>query len=339
MKEADALAQAGYQVRVVAVSQNAEKDQLDRALTARRPWRLEVVKAHRRGPGRARWLLAVLRQQICLRASRFVAAAGLQGRAYSRFGPELARLAAHQRADLYIGHTLPALPAVVWAARRHGARLGFDAEDFQSGIRALHASPTHEDRLSEAIEAEYLPQCDHLTSASPGVSQALAELCGGRVPVPVLNVFSLADRPSRRPQRPAGGPLRLYWFSHVVGTDRGLEDAVLALRQLPAGSAELHLRGQCDSGARAYVAGLVAKAGVHTGAVIVHDPAPSDQMVALCGGFDVGLALEVPYSRNRIICMNDLCTNKVFTYLMGGLALAASAMNEGSAVYEGAGFS
>ncbi|NBV22705.1 MAG: hypothetical protein EBS05_12415 [Proteobacteria bacterium] len=29
----------------------------------------------------------------------------------------------------------------------------------------------------------------------------------------------------------------------------------------------------------------------------------------------------------------------MFTYLMGGLALAASAMNEGSAVYEGAGFS
>lgn len=339
VKEADALAQAGYGVRVVALSLNPGKDVLDRGLMATRPWRLEVVRAHRQGPGRARWLLAVTRQQACLRAVRLAAASGLRARAYSRFAPELACLAAREKADLYLGHTLPALPAAAWAARRHGARLGFDAEDFQSGIRSFQATPTLEDRLGEGIEAEYLPQCHHLTSASPGVSAALASRCGGRLPTPVLNVFPLTDRPVHRPVRPAGGPLLLYWFSQVIGTDRGLEDAVQALRQLPVGSAQLHLRGQCDGGARAYVAKLVASAGLADGAVVIHPPAPPEQMVALCGEFDVGLALEVPFSPNRIICMNDLCTNKVFTYLMGGLALAASAVDTGAVIYDGAGFS
>src|SRR2546422_9615422 len=63
-----------------------------------------------------------------------------------------------------------------------------------------------------------------------------------------------------------------------------------------------------------------------------------DSLVRLAAEYDVGLALEVPISENRIICMNDLCTNKVFTYLMAGLAVAASTLGEGATLYEGAGF-
>lgn len=338
VKEADALARAGYEVRVVALNQSPEQAHWDQTVMVGRRWRLETVTAHRHGRGRFRWLLAVVRQRSCLRPALWLSSRAMRACAYSRFAPELARLAAREPAALYLGHTLPGLPAAAWAARRRGARLGFDAEDFQSGIRATHEPITLMDRLGEAIEAEYLPQCDHLTSASPGVSAALAKLCGGRVPVPILNVFPLTDRPAQRPVRAPGGPLRLYWFSQVVGTDRGLESAVRALRRLPAGSAELHLRGRADDAARRFVAGLVRGSGLPASAVVLHDPAPPGQMVALCGDYDVGLALEVPASPNRIICMNDLCTNKVFTYLMGGLALAATSLRPTANVYEGAGF-
>jgi glycosyltransferase involved in cell wall biosynthesis len=338
VKEADALANAGYRVRVAAMNVLSEQAALDQALLAGRAWTLATVNAQRHGAGRARWLFAALRQQLCLRVAHRLNARALRPRAYSRFAPELARLAASEPADLYLGHTLAALPAAAWAARRRGTKLGFDAEDFQSGIRAHHAPRTLEDRLGEQIEAEYLPLCDHLTSASPGVSDALTPLCGGRRPEPVLNVFPLTHRPAQRPVRTPGGPLRLYWFSQVIGMDRGLEDAVSALRELPSGSAELHLRGRSDDAARRYVARLVSDAGLPEHAVVIHAPAPPEQMVALAGEHDVGLALEVPASPNRLICMNDLCTNKVFTYLMAGLALAATAVRPQAGVYEGAGF-
>ncbi|NDA67136.1 MAG: hypothetical protein EB141_11560 [Verrucomicrobia bacterium] len=338
VKEADALTRAGYAVRVVALNQSPDQERWDQTVMASRAWQLSTVVAHRHGSGRARWLFAVARQRGCLHAARWLTSRTVRVCAYSRFAPELARLAVREPAELYIGHTLPALPAAAWAARRRGARLGFDAEDFQSGIRATHAPVTLEDRLGEAIEAEFLPLCDHLTSASPGVSAALARLCGSRMPVPILNVFPLTDRPAQRPVRTPGGPLRLYWFSQVVGMDRGLEDAVQALRWLPTGSAVLHLRGRADEAARRYVAGLVSEAGLPASAVVLHEPAPPEHMVALCGEYDVGLALEVPASPNRIICMNDLCTNKVFTYLMGGLALAATSLQPAENVYDGAGF-
>lgn len=339
VKEADALAAAGYRVRVVAMNQEPEKWALDQALAATRPWRLEVVTAQRRGPGRALWLRAVFRQRCWQWTTRLLSTRGGRTRAYSRFAPELAHLAMQQRADLFISHTLPALPAAAYAARHWSAKLGFDLEDFPSGMRPLHAPPTREDLLEDAVESDYLPACVHLTAASPGVAAATAPRCGGRVPVAVLNVFRLAERPATRPPRRVGGPLRLYWFSQVVGTDRGLEDALGALRRLPEGAAELHLRGRCDAAARQYLDALMRATGVDGRRVIVHPPAPPDQLVAGCADYDVGLALEVPVSRNRMICMDDLCTNKVFTYLMGGLALAASALKQGGIIYEGAGFS
>ena len=43
-------------------------------------------------------------------------------------------------------------------------------------------------------------------------------------------------------------------------------------------------------------------------------------MVALCSGYDVGLATELPTSPNKIVC----ASNKIFTYLAAGLPVACS---------------
>lgn len=339
VKEADALAAAGFDVRVVAMNFELEKWELDQSLMATRRWKLEVVSARRHSDGHAAWLLAALRQKLCQGMPRWIASDGFRVRAFSRFALELAWLAAREVADLFLAHNLPALPAAARAARRWGARVGYDAEDFHSGMRQFDAASTREVELAERIEADYLPRCDHLTAASPGVAKAITGLCSGRRPVPILNVCSLSERPAERPARPAGRPLRLHWFSHVVGADRGLEDVVWALKLLPAGRVELHLRGRCDGPARRYLDKLIADAGVDNRTVTVHAPVAPNVLVALSAQYDVGLALEVPISPNRIICMNDLCTNKVFTYLMAGLALAASALQNGTVIFDGAGFS
>ncbi len=338
VKEADALHAAGFAVRVVAMDMDAARAQLDQSLMVGRGWQLEVVTARRNGAGHGLWRRAAFRQKLSSMLVQGVNTGGLRTLAYSRFAPELARLAAHEPADLFIAHNLPALPAAAQAARRWQAKLGYDAEDFQGGIRRFDAAPTLEDTLTARIEAEFLPQCQHLTAASPGVAAAIAGLAGGHRALPVLNVFPLAERPAAPPVRPPGGPLKLYWFSQVVGTDRGLADAVRAVALLPAGSVELHLRGQCDAAARRYLDELIARHGAATQAVTVHPPVPLRELVALTAQYDVGLALEEPISENRVICMHDLCTNKVFTYLLAGLALAATALSDEKPVYDGAGF-
>lgn len=339
VKEADALAAAGFDVRVVALNLEEEKWAWDQSIMAKRQWRLDLVAVQRNGLGHTRSLCAALRQRWCQLAAQAFASDAYRVRAFSRHAPELASLAGEEPADLFIAHNLPALPAAARAARRWGARVGYDAEDFHSGMRRLDLPPAHEDELAERIELDYLPRCDHLTAASPGVASAIADMGVRRKPTVVLNVFRLRDRPFRRPLRSEDKPLRLYWFSQVIGADRGLEDAVRALKQLPPGSVELTLRGRCDDEARRYLARLIHESGVDQRAILIKDPEPPDTLVRLAAQHDVGLALERPISQNRIICMDDLCTNKVFTYMMAGLAIAATATRDGGPVYSGAGFS
>jgi glycosyltransferase involved in cell wall biosynthesis len=337
VKQADALEAAGYQVRIVAVSLEHAKWQLDQALMPGRNWKLNVVTASRKGPGRRLWFYSALRQKFCLRAVRIFPQEGLVIRASSRHGVELAQLARSEQADLFIAYKLQVLPAAAQAAQQWKAKLGFDVEDFHTGMRRFGAKRSREEKLNERIEAEYLPRCNTLTAASPGVASAVSRRYG-QEPVPLLNVFPLAERPAKRQDRPIGAPLRLHWFSHVVGPDRGLEDAVRALRLLPAGSTELHLRAQCDDSGRRYLERLIDKTAVSRRAVVIHAPVPPNLLVSTAAEYDVGLALEVPISENRMICMRDLCTNKVFTYLLAGLAVAASGLEERASIYDGAGF-
>jgi glycosyltransferase involved in cell wall biosynthesis len=72
--------------------------------------------------------------------------------------------------------------------------------------------------------------------------------------------------------------------------------------------------------------------------LFVREPVSPTELVKYVAQFDVGLALETAVSENRMICMRDLCTNKVFTYLLAGLAIAASGIEARSSIFGGAGF-
>ena len=56
--------------------------------------------------------------------------------------------------------------------------------------------------------------------------------------------------------------------------------------------------------------------------VVTHPPASPDQMVELCRGYDVGLALEQPEVANRAIALS----NKPLTYILAGLPVAITAV-------------
>ena len=324
VKEADALHGAGHDVRVVAIWADATNGMRDDALMRSRDWRLHRIRvARREWDSRFRWVAGSLTQAAARQAfDRGVRTDAIRDQAASRFVRQLTRAAAREPADVIVGHNLQALPAVVRAARRIGgdARVGFDLEDLHSGELPDEPSIEATRRLVSEVERRYLPECDFLLASADGIADEVVRQYGVRRPSVVHNVFPLSDRSvtTTEERRGGGGTVSLYWYSQVIGPRRGLEEAVTALSQLPP-TVHLHLRGNRDESYAESLASLASELGVEN-RVHVLAPAPPDALVSLARQHDIGLALEQPTTLNRRLCV----TNKFFTYLLGGIAVAAT---------------
>lgn len=316
VKEADALAARGAEVMVVSLGLTdlAELHERDARVRAAGRWRNVQL-------GRVSRPLEALRA-LAQRVARLLCGLGLRhpsllALALHRHVDRLARAATQHPAELYIAHNLAALPAAATAASRHGARLAFDAEDFHAGELADTAG--FQRQLIEALEAEFLPRCAYVSAASPGIAEAYALRYGIPLPAVVLNVFPRAHAVTEA--TPAGswqpGP-SLYWFSQTTGPDRGLETAVMALA-LARSRPHLCLRGSLVPAYGEALRTLARQQGV---ADRLHflPPAPPDEMSRLAACHDLGLAAETLRTLNRRICLS----NKLFTYLLGGLPVLAT---------------
>lgn len=320
VKEADALAEAGYTVHVLCMDCGLWPSQTDSSVMAVRPWTCQYVggMAHSRP-----WIHRAtrLRQGCSKRALPWFSWSGmLRQAAMVRVGPELEAAALRHPAKLYVAHNVTVLRAAVRAAAKFGGRVGYDAEDFYTGMHAIGQPPSLLERVAEEIERKYLPSCDYITAASPGIAAAYVEKYRIARPMTVLNVFPLAQRPAAFRSGSAPGPLRLYWFSQCIGCDRGLEDIVQAMGLLGDAHIELHLRGNWQAGYRERLLAVARSAGVNGDRIVIHAPAPPDEMARLSAKCDIGLALERPSDHNRTICL----TNKLFVYLLAGNAIIAT---------------
>src|SRR5271155_5110423 len=186
VKEADALHEAGYVVKVVIGGNSAPSVRpLDDTILARARWRVTKV-----GLGsRPVYAVRRIRQEIARKTFR-PGRLGLQQAiwAHSPITPSLAKAAEAEAADLYIGHYVAALPAVAWAARRHRAKFGFDAEDDHVGELIDTPENGLEIAIRQRIEAHFLSQCRHRTAASPDIARVYDRRCGISM-TPILNVF------------------------------------------------------------------------------------------------------------------------------------------------------
>jgi glycosyltransferase involved in cell wall biosynthesis len=322
VKEADTLAAAGYDVRVVGCQLTAWIAERDLDLARRRMWRYDVVRAVPRGPW-GRWLRTRSHVRTLLYrglSSRIVPRRGLDERALVRFYPELVEEVCREPADLYVAHTLEALPVAAAAGRRFGARLGYDAEDLYTGELGAAQEASPRQRLVERVEGASIRACDYVSAPSPEVSAALARIYGIPQPIVLHNVFRWADRDrldglvkDRR-----GPDLSLYWYSQTIGPDRGLEDAIRACGLL-RGRLQLHVRGVLPDGERGRLATLARECGT-ADRLLLHASVPPDELLSRAAEHDVGLALESPVSESRRLSV----TNKLFVYLLAGLGVAAT---------------
>jgi len=316
LKAADALQDAGYQVRVVSTRHVSWAWHTDLCVKMRRPWAWQVID-YDRASARRKQLSSGVRFRGAQAAARAAGPARvpltIAIRGYSRMHDELATTIASEPADFVYGGTTGALAAVADGAQRLGARFGLDLEDFHSAEQTGEGSELAH-ALAERIESDVLPKATFLTAGSPMIADAYSAKYNVR-PTPIHNTFStnFAGAPNR------GGPLRLYWFSQTLGPGRGLGDVIAAVGRCGI-TAELHLRARPIA---AYAAGLTRFQARFAPSlkIVFHDPESPDRMVELAQAYDLGVSTEDGTVLNHRLCLG----NKIFTYLAAGTPVLLTA--------------
>jgi hypothetical protein len=317
LKAADALHEAGYDVRVICTRHTAWAGAADDRLRGCRPWRCDVIDYDSRAaPG------TYVRTGIRFRTAQAVAQLigrrhcplSVAARGYSRVHTELVRAALAEPADLYYGGTTGALAATAEAGRRAQVPYALDLEDFHGAEREESADGQLAHGLAERIQQRVLRGATFLTAGSDAIAAAYADTYGVH-PITLHNTFPL---PAITPDFSAGNGhlLRLCWFSQTIGPRRGLDDVVHAMG-LVGTAGELHLRGRAMP---EYLQSLRALAGrvAPRLAIIHHEPCDPDTLIDACRRHDVGLAVEPGFSLNNRLALS----NKAFTYMLAGLAVA-----------------
>ncbi len=236
--------------------------------------------------------------------------------AISRASYWLFRQVPHHKADLYIAHTLGALPSVIRAARKNGVKAGFDAEDFHRGEMTMGKSIAAK---NTRIEQQYFPKVDYFTAASPMITDQYRKLYPGIPGECVNNYF-----PRRFLQQPAtvhaGAPLKLWWFSQKIGRGRGLEDVISAMGRLNNKNVQLTLLGNITDEMRGYLAEQMKTQNLDEGQLTILEPVAENELYRIGSNYDIGLALETGKSENLQYCL----ANKIFSYLLSGNAIIFS---------------
>ncbi|HLZ87972.1 MAG TPA: glycosyltransferase [Puia sp.] len=309
VKEVEALREAGETIIVFYSYWAAWALPADEELLARHPGVFRMVGG---SPGKDRlsWLLTRLFYKMAFRLGGRVPF--FRQYALARTTRSLEKAALRERADLFIAHNLGSLPAAVKAARKWGAAVGFDAEDYHRGEFERPEGPRY--RYTAYVEETFMPACDYLTAASPLIAEAYEKILGGKRLTVVNNVFS---RDYLQPERRSTGRgLRLFWFSQTVGPDRGLELIVRAIALLPEYEIRFDIAGACSDAYKALLTGFTNGKDY----LEFIPPVSPDRLFPLSAGYDIGMAAEVPHSENRDRCL----TNKLFTYLLAGNGILAS---------------
>jgi glycosyltransferase involved in cell wall biosynthesis len=312
LKAAEALVDAGYDVRVVSTTTGGWMSRADEQIRRRGRWRSTVVD-YGRSSGLPTWLWSGVRFKSASRVVRETGGRVIPRAAFGRVHGELVRAIEAEPADFIYGGTSGAIAATAEAGRRLAIPFAVDFEDFHCGEH-VGADEAPGNAIGRAAMRAAATGAAFVTAGS----QAIAEACETRLGIAATPIHNVFPRPDREPEfRPANrDEFRVYWFSQTIGPDRGIEDMVRALGRAPR-AASLNLRGVAVPG---YLAQLGALRSQVAPALTVRVLAPTgpDRMVDDCRAFDLGLASEQASTANRALCLS----NKAATYPLAGLPVA-----------------
>lgn len=322
VKEADALSAAGYDVRVVFSEGNlAYVREFDEIFLQEKPWQRAIVRwAPFEKEERLLYYYSKMRVHMSDVFSFLWDIPGVAERAEGRLFTELLRLAKAQKADLYIGHYPAGLSIAAYAAGHWRVPYAYDIEDFHSGELSDTPVARKRSRRIVLLENRFIRACGYVTASSQGIAEHVAKKYGVRKPIVVKNVFPLAERSKvdGLTKDRKSDALSLYWYSQVIGEDRGIQDVIRAAGLLP-GAIQVHLRGYVSDRIKERLVSLSEEAGISR-QLYFHDPVPPTELLSRTMEHDIGLACEQTHTLNRQIAV----TNKLFFYMLAGLGVAAT---------------
>ena len=318
-KEADTLAAAGHDVVVRGTWFDAPLVERDRELMAKRRWRLDPILDLRPTSAAAR------SKNLGVRA-RGRLAREMHSR-FGKFSPSqlgfapgaMLKTALSEDADLTIVHS----EAGLWVGEqllKKGMRVGVDFEDWFSEDVLPEARSSSPIEQIKALEKVVMQECDYRVTTSQAMAQALGEAYDASPPAVVYNAFPVAQRQrldgETRDRHDPAIP-SLHWFSQTIGSGRGLETLLASLHHVSV-SAEVHLRGNCTGEVRKWHNDLTPS--TWRDRVFIHPTVSNEELLSRIAEHDIGLALEIPYCRNKELTVS----NKLFQYLQAGLAVIAT---------------
>ncbi len=215
------------------------------------------------------------------------------------------------RVDVVHANDLETLPAAWLLARRSRARLVYDAHELYS---EFDADPPRLWRAAVGpLEGALARRADAVVTVSEPLAEELRRLLW--LPAEPIVVLNAPAREPRDPSPRKPGPLRAV-YQGAFGPGRppsDLLDALAAAKNValtirvvrfPATVLQEEIRSR-ELGDRVQVA----------------EPFPPDRLVEALASFDVGLIFDRPATRNNELSF----PNKLFDYLMAGLAVAVPA--------------
>jgi glycosyltransferase involved in cell wall biosynthesis len=319
LKEASALARAGYDVTILGAWLDPALKARDVHLMRTIPFAFSPVLDFTL-PGMADHLARLVRRVGRKAAQAVYNLSALQSPLQLGFG--IGRLLKHalaMRADLYIAHSEPSL-YVGRELLRRGRRVGVDMEDWFSEDLLPEARRHRPLGLLKWLERDLLLHGSHATCPSHAMSAALAAEYGCAPPSVVYNAFAWSERQALddavRDRNDARVP-SICWYSQTIGPGRGLEDLLAALPLLKH-DAEIHLRGNSASGFEDWANTRVPERWRQR--IFFHPLVPNDELLSRVAEHDIGFAGEMKYCRSRDLTV----TNKILHYLLAGLAVVAS---------------
>ncbi len=316
IKEAETLAQAGHEVRVLGAWFDRRLKERDRRILQTAAFAFVPVVDCADGN---RWTVSVVRARgkFASVAHRVLGAeTRLQlGRAYSA----LRRDALRGRADLYIAHSEAGM-AIAAELMQRGRPVGVDIEDWFSEDLLPAARRNRPLGLLRRLEGRVLGGARFASCPSQAMSRALAEAYACAAPIVLYNAFRWRERSSldglRKDRRDEGRP-SVHWFSQTLGLGRGLEDVIAALPLLEH-DAEIHLRGNLIQGFDRWVRARAPQRWRDK--IFFHPLVPNDELLSRIAEHDIGFAGEMKYCHNKELTIS----NKILQYLLAGLAVVAS---------------
>lgn len=315
VKEADALVSAGYEVTVLYCFVIKWASDFDQKILSGATWKHYLVG----GSPMKNKLLYVktrFRHRLAKWINQIFSLTVFAERAQARAFDEMVKAAKRIKADIYIGHNLGALPVAVIAAKHHGAKAGFDFEDYHRG-EFSSGSKIH--KRVVWLEKKYLRDVSYLSCSSPLITAAVNvdhPFMNGRS-FTLLNCFSPESRASLEKRFAGSESLKLFWFSQTIGLNRGLETVMKAMRLVNNPAIRLTLVGRCTEEIKGILQDLAGTARNH---ITFIGPLPPGELPAIAVEHDIGLASEISNLPNRDLCL----TNKIFLYLSAGLCILAS---------------